>query len=95
MARKPIIGHITCPNGCGDMDVREDRNGHPAAWCPECNQQLLTHGGKRAELLRQRMRPVTAPAQPAPKAEPKPETAKDSPPAPAERGLLDRLWNGD
>lgn len=58
MAKGQVVGHVDCPL-CGlEAEVKEDKNGNPYAFCPDCTMQLLTHGGHRAELLRRKMRPV-------------------------------------
>ncbi len=61
MAKKrgELIGHIDCPT-CGfpEMEVRPDKNGNPYAWCPDCTQQILTHGGERAEKMLARVRKI-------------------------------------
>jgi DNA-directed RNA polymerase subunit RPC12/RpoP len=46
MARPELKGHIGPCTCCGhdDMEVRDDKNGNPYAWCPMCSAQVLTHG---------------------------------------------------
>lgn len=60
MARKPLIGHLpNCPTcGLEKMEVRLDKNRNPYAFCEECNQQILTHGGKKGKHMLDRMTPV-------------------------------------
>lgn len=59
MPKPKTIGFITCPT-CDfpDMEVRRDKNGNPYAFCPDCTQQMLTHGGEKGAKLLARMRPV-------------------------------------
>lgn len=59
MSKTPnILGHLDCPL-CGlEGDVREDKNGNPFFFCPDCTCQILTHGKHRAKLMLEKMRPV-------------------------------------
>lgn len=60
MARKPLIGHLpNCPTcGLEQMEVRLDKNRNPYAFCEDCNQQILTHGGRKGKHMLERMTPV-------------------------------------
>jgi hypothetical protein len=97
--KKTIIGHITCPV-CPhtDAEVKEDKNGHAYAHCPDCNAQVFTRNTHRDTNLRKKMRAVTVtvteqPAPTAPTEQPvtvpapiptaKPKPAAVKPPAPA------------
>ncbi|MCW3478966.1 hypothetical protein OL229_05225 [Neisseriaceae bacterium JH1-16] len=63
MGKKAAIGYVSCPT-CGNdhMEVRPDKNDNPYCYCPECSQQVMTHGGARAARLLARMRPLAAEA---------------------------------
>ncbi len=65
---KTAIGFIGCPV-CGfvDMEIREDKNGAPYCYCPDCNIQIFTRTEERGNLLKARMR-LVAPLEPAPAA---------------------------
>ncbi len=78
--RGKLIGLMTCPT-CRfpDMEVRLDKNGNPYAFCPDCTQQMLTHGGRRGELMRENMRPLPSEDEPA---EPEPEPVAEASPEP-------------
>lgn len=62
MARGELIGHMPTCHVCGlegpGPEVRLDKNAKPYAYCPDCSTQTLTHGGRRGELMVQRMTPV-------------------------------------
>lgn len=60
MDKKTIIGHIYCPVCTSkDAEVKEDKNGHAFAFCPDCATQVFTRNDYRDRHLRRNMRPVT------------------------------------
>lgn len=90
-----VLGLCTCPE-CDfpDAEIKEDKNGHPYRYCPDCNVQTFSRGEpKRAQNMLKKMRPLpgngnTEPAAPAAK----PVTNNPPPPAAKKSGFaLDQL----
>jgi Zn-finger nucleic acid-binding protein len=67
MAKK-VVGRTDCPEcGVHDAEVAEDKNGNLYRYCPACNGQYFTRGDVlRSKNLKAKMRPLAAPAAPAP-----------------------------
>lgn len=92
MAKKPPLGHMVCPE-CGfpDAEIKEDKNGNPYRYCPDCSAQYMTHGRPhKVANLRARMKPI-AEAVAAAVAEIAGETsphAAEPPAAPTKRRFL-------
>lgn len=62
MAKKEAVGHMVCPE-CGfpDAEIKEDKNGNPYRYCPDCSAQYMTHGRPhKVKNLMERMKPVAA-----------------------------------
>lgn len=75
-----VLGHCTCPE-CDfpDAEIKEDKNGHPYRYCPDCNVQTFSRGEpKRAKNMLAKMRPLPGNSNPAPAAteNPAPAVAK-------------------
>ena len=88
MAKGDLLGHIDCPMHDGfEMDVKEDKNGNPYAFCPDCCTQILTHGREpKASLMLRRMRPVK-PADD--------DKLADPPPPVEDKGIKGAIEHGD
>ena len=71
MPRK-LLGHMQCPEcDFDEAEVKEDKNGHPYRFCPDCNAQQFTRGDElRIANMFKKMRPVKSAAAPAPEQKP-------------------------
>lgn len=93
MARARLLGYMQCPE-CGfpDAEIRQDKSGHAYRHCADgCGANYFSHCRERDELLRQKIRPGSAPgstaipSEAAPPSPPPADVAAGQGPAPARR----------